>query len=58
MAFALTYRALQVVLAYPIFICHESKDASIIKGEYGLTRALITNWVNIDTLLLKYGSMN
>jgi hypothetical protein len=58
MAFALTYRGLQAVLAYPIFVCHRSKQASVLKGEYGLTRALLKNGLNIDTLLLKYGSIN
>jgi hypothetical protein len=58
MTFALTYRALEVVLANDVFKCHTNKNDSIMKGEYRLTRVLLEKRLNFDTLLAKYGDLN
>jgi hypothetical protein len=58
MAFAATFKAVQIALAKNVFACHRSKESTILNGEYGFSRALLEANLNFDTLLLKYSRID
>jgi hypothetical protein len=59
MAFAVTLKAMEVLLkTKSVFSCHKDKIETILKGEYGLTLALLDANMNFDSLLLKYNGVN
>ncbi len=60
MAFGITteamYKAWQADSS--IFECHKNTHISTVRAEYGLTRAMLKNGYNIDTLLVRYGRVD
>lgn len=58
MAFAATPLAIETAFNDNVFSCKRNKVDAIITGEYGFAYSLIKNKLNIDTLLLKYGSID
>lgn len=58
MAWAASMAALQVAEAAGVFRCFTSKHDAIVEGEYGLSRAVLSAGMNLDSLLLKYGSID
>jgi hypothetical protein len=57
-AFAATSYAVYLAWANGVFDCHQNKKDAIIEGEYGLSKLLLDNGLNIDSLLLKYGEID
>jgi hypothetical protein len=58
MAFAATFRAVELGFKKKVFGCHTSKVDAVIKGEYGFSLALLQANLNFDTLLTKYDNVD
>jgi hypothetical protein len=58
MAFAATFKAVELASKSNVFACHRTKTNTIVDGEYGFSRALLNANLNFDTLLLKYGNID
>ena len=58
--FAFAASSLAVSLTYDdrVFSCKKDKVDDILTGEYGFTKTLLKNGLNIDSLLLKYGKVD
>jgi hypothetical protein len=59
MAFAATLKAVQVAWSTgTVFACHKNKVDAIVNGEFGFSRALLNQSLNLDTLLSKYANID
>lgn len=58
MAWAASFRALEAAASAGAFRCYDSKVDAIVEGEYGLSRAALSAGMNLDSLLLMYGSID
>jgi hypothetical protein len=58
MVFAATFKAVELGVNKLTFSCHTSKWETVIKGEYGFSKALLAANMNFDTLLTKYARVD